>query len=146
MGYVYRLGFGLPSDRAPLDSILEKGLAQITPEERAAIYRKWVKMNAEPSQFSRRLGLLGGFGVVGLGLLVVVWWNRSLATQVKQRTTALQQELTERRLVEKELRSSEGRFQTIFRSSPDALAIARFSDGEILDVNDSWLQLSTAET
>jgi PAS domain S-box-containing protein len=137
VGYVYKLGFGVPSDRRPLDSILEKSLALITPEERAAIYHKWVKLSAEPSPFNRRLALmlLGGLGVAGVGMLFVLWWNRSLAAKVKERTAALQQELSERK-------QAEERFAKIFRSSPNALAIARFADGVIVDVNDSWGQMT----
>ncbi|MFN7926606.1 MAG: PAS domain S-box protein [Blastocatellia bacterium] len=134
----------MPSDRAPLDRILEKGLALITPEERATIYRKWVRLPVETPRFSERIwwALLGSFGVVGLGLLGVLWWNRTLAAQVKQRTAALQAELSEREEAEKELRASQNRFITIFRSSPNPVCIARFSDGKILAVNDRWLELS----
>jgi PAS domain S-box-containing protein len=92
-GYVYRMGISTRKDWPELNRILDKGLALITPEERTAIYQKWVKMPVEPALFSRRLGLvlLGGLGVAGLGLWFVLGWNRSLATQVKQRTAALQQ-------------------------------------------------------
>lgn len=143
-GYVYRLGIATRKDWPELNRILEKGLALITPEERTAIYRKWVKMPIEPSAFSRRLGqvLLGGLGVAGFGLLSVLWWNRSLSAQVRTRTAALQRELTERIQTEKELRISEERFATMFRFSPNPLAFARFSDGKILNVNDSWSQLT----
>jgi PAS domain S-box-containing protein len=114
-GYVYQLGFGMTKQVAPLQGILEKGLAQIRPEERAAIYHKWVKLSAEPSPFSRRLGLalLGGLGVAGLGLLFVLGWNRTLTTKVKARTTALQQELTERERTEQALQQSEAMFRSL---------------------------------
>lgn len=143
-GYVYQLGFGMPNDLAPLHGILEKGLAQIRPEERAAIYQKWVKLPAEPTVFLQRMlwSLIGGLSLAGLGLLGVFWWNRTLAAQVKQQTAELQQELTERKLIEAELRGSEERFATMFRSSPSPMGISRSSDGEILDVNDRWVQLS----
>jgi PAS domain S-box-containing protein len=142
--YVYRLGFGVRKDWPELVNILDKGLALITPDERAAIYRKWVKIPVEPSRFFSRLRLvlLGGFSLAALGLLGALSWNRSLATQVKQRTAELQQELTERKLIEAELRGSEERFATMFRSSPSPLGISRSRDGEILDVNDRWVQLS----
>jgi PAS domain S-box-containing protein len=145
VGYVYQLGIGLPSDRAPLNSILEKGLAQITPEERAAIYRKWVRMAQEaPPLLNRGVfwSLFAGLSVACVGLLLAFAWNRSLAAQVKERTAALQQELQERKQAEQELRASEERFATIFRSSPNPLGIARYSDGQVLDVNDRWLQAS----
>lgn len=49
--------------------------------------------------------------------------------------------LDERRQADKKLRSSEALFSTAFRSSPDAMAISRRCDGQIVDVNDRWLQL-----
>lgn len=114
-GYVYRLGFGLPNDLAPLHGILEKGLAQIRPEERAAIYQKWVKLPAEPTLFLQRIlwSLIGGLGVAGLGLLGVFWWNRSLAAQVKMQTAELQQELQERKRAEVALQHSEELFRSL---------------------------------
>lgn len=49
--------------------------------------------------------------------------------------------IEERRRAEAMLRTSEARFATAFRSSPDAMAISRRSDGRILDVNDRWRAL-----
>ena len=143
-GFVYRLGFSARKDWPELTGILDKGLATITPDERMGIYRKWVKMPTAVSTFSQRAGvaLIGGFVVAGIGLLLVFGWNRSLAAQVKQRTAALQQELNERRQAEQKLRTSEERFSTFFRSSPNPLAITRYGDNELLDINDRWVALS----
>jgi PAS domain S-box-containing protein len=143
-GYVYRMGFATRKDWPELHRILEKGLRQIKPEERTTIYRKWVKMPPTPilTQQQFWLALLGGFGLAGLGLVGVLFWNRTLAAKVKQRTATVQKELNDRQQIEQELRASEQRFTTIFRSSPNPLGIARFSDSEILDVNDRWVQLS----
>ena len=49
--------------------------------------------------------------------------------------------IEERKRAESKLRASEERFSTAFKSSPDAIAISRRSDGCILDVNDRWLSL-----
>lgn len=41
-----------------------------------------------------------------------------------------------------ELRQSEERFRTAFRTSPDGLAITRFDDGRYLEVNDGFLPMA----
>ena len=46
--------------------------------------------------------------------------------------------MAERRRVEQALRGSEERFAVAFRSSPDAFAITRQSNGHIVDVNERW--------
>jgi PAS domain S-box-containing protein len=50
-------------------------------------------------------------------------------------------DIAERKRAEEALRESEERFSKAFRASPYGLAITRQSDGVILEVNDSWLQL-----
>jgi PAS domain S-box-containing protein len=50
-------------------------------------------------------------------------------------------DVTRRKQAEEALRESEERFSKAFRASPDGLAITRLSDGVILEVNDSWLQM-----
>jgi PAS domain S-box-containing protein len=49
--------------------------------------------------------------------------------------------MAERRHGEHVLRRSEERFAVAFRSSPDALAIIRHSDGHIVDVNERWVAM-----
>jgi two-component system sensor kinase FixL len=49
--------------------------------------------------------------------------------------------LEERKRAEQMLRNSEELFATAFRSSPDAIALSRRSDGRILAANDRWLEL-----
>jgi diguanylate cyclase (GGDEF)-like protein/PAS domain S-box-containing protein len=39
-------------------------------------------------------------------------------------------------------RLSEEKFSIVFRSSPDAIAVSRLSDGRLVDVNDSFLQMT----
>jgi PAS domain S-box-containing protein len=53
-----------------------------------------------------------------------------LAAVVRERTNS-----------ERKLRSSEERFATAFRASPDAMAIGRKSDGHLIEVNERWLEL-----
>ena len=49
--------------------------------------------------------------------------------------------IEERRLAERELRSSQALLATAFRSSPDAIAISLRSDGRIIEANDRWLEV-----
>jgi two-component system, LuxR family, sensor kinase FixL len=49
--------------------------------------------------------------------------------------------IEERWQAERMLRMSEALFSTAFRSSPDAIAISRLSDGHIIEANDRWLDL-----
>ncbi len=50
-------------------------------------------------------------------------------------------DISERVLVEKELRLSEEKFSTIFHSSPDYIIITKLKTGEILDANNQFLQI-----
>jgi len=54
---------------------------------------------------------------------------------------ALSALMAERRHGEQALRRSEERFAVAFRSSPDALAIIRQSDGHLVDVNERWVAM-----
>ena len=54
---------------------------------------------------------------------------------------ALSALMAERRHGELALRRSEERFAVAFRSSPDALAIIRQSDGHLVDVNERWVSM-----
>lgn len=51
-------------------------------------------------------------------------------------------DITERKQVEEALRISEEKFSKIFKTIPDAVAIARWRDGVYLDVNESYSQLT----
>ncbi|MGE5657402.1 MAG: PAS domain S-box protein [Actinomycetota bacterium] len=55
---------------------------------------------------------------------------------------AIDTDMTDRKQSELALRGSEARFAAVFQSSPDAILITRFSDGQILDVNTQFLLIS----
>ncbi len=50
-------------------------------------------------------------------------------------------DVTEHRNIEEALRESEEKFSTAFRTSPYALVISKYDDGEIIEVNDAFLKL-----
>src|SRR5437899_1653762 len=47
-------------------------------------------------------------------------------------------DVTDRKRADEAVRASEELFARAFRSSPDAMAISRRADGQIIDVNDRW--------
>lgn len=76
----------------------------------------------------------------------LTFWQRNRAYIVGAVAVALAElalvvfllvQLRRRVVAEKQLRLSEERFLKAFRASPDAQAIVRFSDGMLIDVNDS---------
>ena len=84
-----------PNPRALRMFLLEKGLAQVTEQERATIFARWLP-NADLAWWRRRevqrvLGVAAGGTAMLMGGLLL--WNRTLRRAVAQRTDALQKEL-----------------------------------------------------
>lgn len=98
----YELRFASRKDWPILNSILDKGLSSITDQDREIITRKWITFGTETIFASRLFWISLGVGlaVIILIFLGVISWNRTLKRQVEQHTRQLQQELTERKLVE----------------------------------------------
>lgn len=116
----YRLTFSSRSDWPLLHSILQKGLDSISPNEREAIYRKWVNLQPESLFASKRFWqLIFGLSMVASVIITsFITWNRALKKQVAQKT--------------KELQASEEKYRTIlenavegmFQTSPEGKFIA----------------------
>ena len=98
-GFNSVLSIGVRNDWPILAGIMEKGLGMITPEERKAIYKKWINLGEYPPFFNR------GFWYVFLTLLIgglvlsvlVFVWNLTLRRKVQEKTDALTQELRDRK-------------------------------------------------
>ena len=60
---------------------------------------------------------------------------------VKYRVVNLQ-DVSEKRKIENELRLSEAKFSTAFRTSPDSININRLSDGLYIEINEGYTQLT----
>jgi diguanylate cyclase (GGDEF)-like protein len=106
-GYFSTLTLGYRKDWPMLGRVLEKGLAQITDAERAAMMTRWIPLSDlawwQRPEVQRVLGAASiGTGVLLGGLLL---WNRALRRAVAQRTNALQKELAERQRLETRLRT-----------------------------------------
>jgi len=97
VGFTYRWGLAARKDWPELSSILEKGLAKISVEERQAITRKWVALKSQPFSLSKTQIFLI-LGLLGLALIIgILIWNHSLKRQVRLKTIEVQEELSERK-------------------------------------------------
>jgi PAS domain S-box-containing protein len=135
-GYVYRLGFGSRRDWPEFAGILEKALSDISPDERDAIFKKWVRLEQE-NLFTRRgfwISLVLVIGVASLLVFGMFMWNRSLRTLVSRRTDELFQELTDRTRAEQALRLANAYNRSLIEASLDLLVTIN-ADGKINDVN-----------
>ena len=88
-GFIYKWGIASRKDWPELNSILEKGLAQISPQERKQIYRKWagVKLEGLVSLKKTLIIFTGILVLFGIGTILV--WNKTLMNKVKIRTAQL---------------------------------------------------------
>jgi len=104
-GYVYKMGFASRKDLPELNRILEKGLAEISADEKKAIYKKWIPVEPISLLASKKFqaAIFSAFGVAILIILGIFTWNRALTRQVSRRTEELEKELSERKLMEEEL-------------------------------------------
>lgn len=121
--YIYRLAFAIRSDWPILQRILEKGLDQISHEEREVIYNKWVPLNARYLLVNKSITptISIAIGLIILIFVLVLAWNRSLTRQVARRTSELCDELAERERFEEALRESEEKFRVLAETSPSAI-------------------------
>ena len=105
-GFFYRMGFASRNDLPELNQILEKGLADISVDEKKAIYKKWIPVEPISLLASKEFqaAIFSAFGVAVLVITAIVLWNRALARQVGRRTEELEKELAERKRMEEELR------------------------------------------
>jgi len=105
-GFIYKWGLASRKDWPILNSILEKGLAQINPEERKQIYRKWAGVKLEGLVSLKNI-LMIFFGVLILfGIGIILIWNKTLVKKVKIRTA----ELAEARNVAEEANAAKSIF------------------------------------
>jgi diguanylate cyclase (GGDEF)-like protein/PAS domain S-box-containing protein len=104
-GYFGKYAFATRKDWPELNAILEKALAAITPEEHERILGKWIHLESGPAWLNRSMlsGLAVFLVLLLFGILAIMVWNRSLKTQVQQRTIDLEAQLEQRRQAEQAL-------------------------------------------
>jgi diguanylate cyclase (GGDEF)-like protein/PAS domain S-box-containing protein len=112
---------------------------EVLPPERAALWPVFYEHVLAEGPFRVEYSPIDG-GIMELAFNPIV---------VEGETTGISifgKEITERNAAEEQLaaaaealRQSEERYRTVFQTSPDAVIIARLSDGMILDVNQSFL-------
>ncbi len=159
-----QLAIGTPNNEPILNTILQKGLAAITDEERETIRNRWINAAGQNILTDWRLWLVLG-SVLVLVLLVFIW-NRSLRQQVALRTVSLIKEQEslkeseaqklalvtqynyelERQIAEstRELRASETRLRTIIENEPECIKIID-AQGILLEMNAAGLAMLEAD-
>ncbi len=115
-------------------SIVSKGIAMITPEERQKILGKWTYLAEYPEYYNRKywymaisaIILVSGF--VGL----VLSWNLTLQRKVRSKTRELTQELSVRKRIAVELSQSRQRLATLIGNFP-GMAYRHYYDPDSYD-------------
>ncbi|MEE9240194.1 MAG: ATP-binding protein, partial [bacterium] len=89
-GYFARLSIAVRKDWPEFRSIIDKGLAAISKEEKKAVLHKWISLHpAKPWRPSTEF-IGGALAVLILaGIFGILIWNRSLQKQVEHRTREL---------------------------------------------------------
>ena len=139
--YLYQLRFAVRNDWPLLHNILDKGLAAIDDEERRDINRRWIIVGRQ-SIFANRTFLIAfsiGLAVIALTVTGVATWNFTLRRVVRQRTSQLQQELTERERIEGALRESENKFKGFAEQALVGVCLAQ--DGVFKYVNPKFADM-----
>ncbi len=121
-GYNYQLCIGSRIDWPILNRILEKGLAQISPEQRREIFDKWIFFDTKVPLLDKKTlySIIIFCGVVGIFFIFTTIWSRTLKNQVRLKTEELQKELLRRKETEEELRGNKNLFSNIIEFLPDA--------------------------
>jgi len=131
--YIYQLGFACRNDAPQLTAILNAGLAQLSPRQRNALINHWI-LPEERRHPNLRI-LFGTLAVLGLSLLGVFVWNRTLSLRVHHRTAELERELEAH---QKDL-SILRRYETIISQSEDMMIFVD-SDFVYRAANDAYLR------
>ncbi len=148
IGPLYDFSMACSAENTTLYSIINKGLASITSEQKRAIVDKWINLR-EPPFFKSRVfwaWFVGVMGAVAAGFMVVLAWNLTLKRQVAQTTHELVQELAERKRAEEELSLAHAELDLRVKERTRELAVAneqltreiayrRRAESEVLEIS-----------
>ncbi len=136
---VYRI-FGLKPQE--FGATYEAFLAAVHPDDRAAVnaaYTSSVRDNRDGYEIEHRV-VRKGTGEVRIVREKCEHFRDSSGRIV--RSTGMVHDITERKQADTGLRESEEKFAKAFRSAPYALSLTRSQDGRIIDVNESFCEIS----
>ena len=102
--FVYDWGIGVRKDWPELETILNKGIAAITHEERQAVLNRWIPVSPRWRPGKVFIGSAVVVVVVLLFVAIMIW-NRTLTRKVSEQTAQLRSEVEERKRAEGEVRS-----------------------------------------
>ena len=124
----YNLSFASTKNLPILNSILNKGLDLISPEEKKEIYQKWIVLNTGPFYKQRNFWIII-FGIASLAMgtiTIISVWNWKLHREVDKRTArlaeqtlVLQKEVGSRKKTQKDLQERETHLRTLIETIPD---------------------------
>lgn len=100
--FVFDLSFASRSDWPEFASIIKKGMAAMTAEEKKAVLDKWISLGESSWKPSPLIIISLLVVFLLLTLLIILNWNRMLHKQVRERTADLETELAERIQAERE--------------------------------------------
>ncbi len=105
-------------DQATYD-LVARGMARITPEERAALKRKWLTKPVHYYAYARNI-LLVVLAALGVLILALAWiWI--LRRAVRRRTMEIQEKNALLLDQSQKLENDQSRMRTLFEQSPDAM-------------------------
>ncbi|MDD2619771.1 MAG: transporter substrate-binding domain-containing protein [Syntrophomonadaceae bacterium] len=115
--YDSSLYFASRKDWPELNSILNKGLDLITPEEARAINNRWIGMQNDTGLFNQETWnyIKTGIVFILLALIFSLLWNRSLQNQINKNTAQLDEELAERIQSEEDIRQKKATLRATYQ-------------------------------
>ena len=99
-------------------------------------------LTATPSENLLEPGLVRPLSMLSMDVLFVALTLTILLMMNRRLVVALEEDIAKRISAQKALESSETKFYTAFRTSPDAVNINRLSDGLYLDINEGFTKLT----